>query len=284
MLSIVWACMKQSVFGVGNASQRVLRFLIPPSFIETKSYVYDLLETHSETSDQVTLAMKRLNSVSAFPLLVTSESVWPNDTKRIRVQSHIKSTLADAVNLLKATGQVISTEDEKHLSLLLTHPCGWSATYSEQMDEPWVRFFREQYPQLRNLTPILDTMTYPEELIDLPDGYVSSGPDFFLLATSDSFFFYDVTDGEQVLCSAGTTLEDVYNGMKDRRWADSSEDPWDVVNELGYLDPNIYFPYYDRLENGNFGMLLLMRDDYIKEYPGRKRNALFNNIFRKFKY
>ena len=127
-------------------------------------------------------------------------------------------------------------------------------------------------------------MIYPKELIDLPDGYVSPGPDFFLLATSDSFFFYDVTDGEQVLRPAGTTLEDVYNGMKDWRWADSSEDPWDVVNELGYLDPNIYFPYYVRLKNGNFEMRLLMEDDYIKECPGKKRNVLCDNIFRKFKY
>ena len=194
------------------------------------------------------------------------ESVWPNDPKRIRIQSHIKSTVADAVNLIKATGRIVSMDDEKYLSLLLTHRCGWSAMYPEQMDEPWVRFFREQYPQLINLTPILDTMTYPEELIDLPDGYVSAGPEFFLLATSDSFFVYNATDGDEGLRPAGTTLEDVYNGMKALKWADSSEDLWDTMDRLGYLDLDKYFPYYDILENGNFGMALPMQDGYIKEY------------------
>jgi len=282
MLSILWACMKQ--FVIGNASQRVLRFVIPQSFDATESYIFNLLETHSGTSDQVTLAMKQWNSVSALPISVVPKSVWPNGDARIRIQTHIKSTLADAVNLLKATGRAVSITDEKYLSLLLTHSCGWSATYPEQMNEPWVHFFHEQYPQLRNLTPILDSMTYPEELIDFPDGYdIVQQAEFFLLATSDSFFVYNATDGHEGLRPAGATLEDVYNGMKDRRWADSSEDPWDFVDELGCLGPELYFPYYDRLENGNFGMALC-GGDYIREYPGRKRNALFHNIFRKFKY
>jgi len=282
MLSILWAYLKQLV--VGNASQRALRFVIPLSFHETRQYVFALLQMHNETSDEVTLAMKQWNSVSALPLSVIPKSVWPKDYPRIRIQSHIKSTLGDAVNLLKATGRVVSTEDEKYLSLLLTHPCGWSATYQKQMDEPWVHFFHEQYPQLINLTLILDSMTYPEELIDFPDGYdMVEQADFFLLATSDSFFVYDTTDGNEGLRPAGATLKDVYNGMKDWRWADSSENPWGFVDDVGCLDPELYFPHYHRLKNGNFEMALYGRG-YIKEYPGRKRNVLFHNMFRKFKY
>ena len=280
MLSNLRACMKR--FVIGNVFQSVHRFLLPPDFNVTRSHILDLLETHCETSDQITSAMKQWNSVSALPISVVPKSAWPNGDARIRIQTHIKSTLADALNLLRATGRVVSTADEKYLSLLLTHSCGWSATYLEQMGESWVQFFHEQYPQLKNLTPILDSMTYPEELIEFPAGYdIVRQPEFFLLATPDSYFIYNATDGVDGLRPAGATLEEVYNGMKDWRWADSSEDPWDFVDDVGCLGPELYFPAYDRLENGNFGMSVWGRD-YIKEYPGRKRNGLLNRIFRKF--
>ena len=84
---------------------------------------------------------------------------------------------------------------------------------------------------MKGLTLILDSMTYAEELVDFPDGYSIKVPEFFLLATSDSYFIYNARDGEDGLRPAGATLEDVYNGIKDWRWADSSEDPWDFVEE-----------------------------------------------------
>ena len=37
---------------------------------------------------------------------------------------------------------------------------------------------------------------------------------FFLLATSNSYFVFNATDGMVGLCPADATLEDVYNGMK----------------------------------------------------------------------
>ena len=273
-----------------EAFQKVLHFMediIPstaPSFKESQSYILKLLETHSETSDQIISAMKQWNSICALPVAVVSKDIWPKDCPRIRVQTHIKSTLADAVNLLKATSRTLSTADEKYLSLLLTHYCGWSATYPEQMDEPWVQFFHKQYPQLRGLTPVLDSMTYPEELVEFPDGYnFIPDPEFFLLATSDSYFIYNATDGEDGLRPAGNTLEDVYNGMRDWKYADSSEDPWDFVEEEGCLNQLEYFPHYDRLENGNFGMAVWGRR-YLKEYPGRQPKGLFDIIRRIFKY
>jgi len=71
------------------------------------------------------------------------------------------------------------------------------------MNDPWVKYFYEKYPQLKGLVPILDSMTYLEELRDLPDGHDPSGPDFFLLATPNSYFVFDVSDGEEVLFEAG---------------------------------------------------------------------------------
>ena len=93
-------------------------------------------------------------------------------------------------------------------------------------------------------------------------------PEFFLLATSDSYFVYNATDGEDGLRTAGETLEDVYNGLRDWRWADSSEDPWGFVEEEEWLDPTQYFPHYYRKDNGNFGVVGWGPEAH-KEYPGK---------------
>ena len=266
-------------FPVRNIADRlhlVLRFvrklLRQPSrtFNARISHILNLLETHDETSDPITSAVKELNSFFPLPhVQLIPQGVWPKEpTCRIRVQTHLKSTFADAVNLLKTAGRALSPADGKYLRLLLTHYCGWSATYPEHTDDPWVKFFQTRYPQLKGLVPILDSMTYLEELVDFPDGYNFRMPQFFLLATSDSYFVYDATDGEDGLRTAGQTLEDVYNGLKDWRWADSSEEPWGFVEEEEWLDPGRYFPYYYRKGNGNFGVGGWGPESY-KEYPGK---------------
>jgi hypothetical protein len=63
-------------------------------------------------------------------------------------------------------------------------------------------------------------MTYAKKLTLLPEGMRPVTPQFFLLANADSYFVYDVTDGEEVLFYAGRTLEEVYTGMRDWRLAD----------------------------------------------------------------
>ena len=241
-----------------------------------------MLEAHDETSDTIKSAVKELNSVSPLPQVqVIPKGAWPNQpTARIYVPTHLKSTFEDAVNLLKATGRNLSTADEKYLRLLLTHYCGWSATYPEHMDDPWVKFFQTRYPQLKGLVPILDSMTYVEELVDFPEEYTFKMPRFFLLATSDSFFVYDAMEGEDALRTAGDNLEDVYNGLKDCRWADSSEDPWGFVEEEEWLSPTDYFPHYCRKENGNFGVWGWETD---KEYPGKPRKGLWESLLSKLK-
>jgi hypothetical protein len=167
----------------------------------------------------ITSAVKELNSFYPLPhVQVILQDVWPKEpTSRIRVQTHLKSNFVDAVNPLKTDGRALYPADRKYLHLLLTHYCGWSATYPEHMDDPQVKFFQTRYPQLKGFVPILDSMTFVEELVDFPDGYDFSVPEFFLVATSDSYFVYDATDGEDDLRTAGETLEYVYNGLKDSR-------------------------------------------------------------------
>ena len=79
----------------------------------------------------------------------------------------------------------------------------------QHINDPWVKFFDIRYPQLKRLVPILDSMTYLEELIDFPDAYAFKPPQFFLLATTDFYFFFDTTDGEDGLRITGETLEEV---------------------------------------------------------------------------
>ena len=193
------------------------------------------------------------------------------------VQTHLKSTFADAVNLLKTTGRNVSSTDEQYLRLLLTHSCGWSATYPEHMNDSWVtEFFEARYPQLKGLVPILDSMTYEEELVHFPDEYHFKFPRFFLLATSNCFYFFDATDGEDGLRIAGETLEEVYEGVRDWRWADVSDDPWDFVDEEIYIPPMEYFRTYYRKENGNFGKYGTQSRNV--EIPGKVRPGLVQRL------
>lgn len=149
-----------------------LRGMISPSFDDRISRLRKLLKTHEDTSDAVTLVLKDLSSY--FPYIhVIPKGVWPNEPRnRISVQTHLKSTFAYTVNLLETTGRNISWTDEHYLSLLLTHSCGWSATYPEHMNDPWfTEFFKVRYPQFNWLIRILDSMTYEEELVHFQDEY-----------------------------------------------------------------------------------------------------------------
>ena len=224
------------------------------SFDEKLSCFQTLLKTQEETSDAVNLALKELN---LFPprIQIIPKGVWPKEsTNRICIQTHLKSTFADAVTLLQGTGRDLSSSDERYLRLLLTHSCGWSATYPEHMTDDWVKYFSIRYPQLKGMVSILDSMTYREELSQFPIGFLFKSPRFFLLATFDCYYIYDATDGEDELRIAGKTLEEVYTGLRDWRWAEVSEDPWDFVDEEEYVHPNSYFPIYYTKDNGNFGM------------------------------
>jgi hypothetical protein len=251
------------------------------SFREKLSCFQALLETQEETSDSVNLALKELN---LFPpqIQIIPKGVWPKDSaNRIRIQTHLKSTFADAVALLRDTGRDLSSSDEKYLHLLLTHDCGWSATYPEHMTDDWVKFFNMRYPQLKGLVPILDSMTYREELSEFPMGFRFKSPRFFLLATFDCYYIYDATDGGDGLCIAGKTLEEVYIGLRDWRWAEVSEDPWDGVYEQEYLNPSGYFPTYFNMDNGNFGMWGAPYHERFLEIPRKVQTGIFKSLFRR---
>ena len=125
-------------------------------------------------------------------------------------------------------------------------------------------------------------MTYQEELAQFPDGFLFERPRFFLLATSDCYYIFDATDGEDGLRIAGETLEEVYTGLMEWRWADSSEDPWDFVEEEEYINPIGYFPTYYQRDNGNFGMWAGSKSRNV-EIPGKGWMGLLRSWHDRFR-
>ena len=119
----------------------------------------------------------------------------------------------------------------------------------------------------------MDSITYPEELKDFPESHRLRKPWFFLLATPDCYYVYDATEGEEALFVAGESLEEIYVGMRDWRWADSSDNMWEIVDEVESVSPTDYFPKYYRKENGTFG-----KWGSNEEYP-RKAGGLLQKIY-----
>ena len=119
----------------------------------------------------------------------------------------------------------------------------------------------------------MDSMTYPEELKDFPESYELREPWFFLLATPDRYYVYDATEGEEALFVAGESLEEIYVGMRDWRWAESSDNMWEIVDEVESVSPTDYFPKYYRKENGTIG-----KWGSNEEYP-EKMGGLLQKIY-----
>ena len=88
-------------------------------------------------------------------------------------------------------------------------------------------------------------MTWPEEVGLFPSGYGAGGPGYLLLANSKAFYFY-YYDTEELL-NAGTTLEEVYWGLRDRKWCyqTPAEERWVVEPDNGEeYNTDDYFPMW----------------------------------------
>lgn len=207
---------------------------------------------HGFPSMEAAFALNELRAFSLLPRVeVTAKGVW--DHVALSVWTHLKSTFDNAAANIESTGRVLTPEDRKYLQLLLTHGCGWSATYPEQMNAHWATFFKTCYPHLNGLTLILDNMAYPEEFKDLPDGMTPDRADIFLLATSESYYVYDCSETlagtGSGLSRAGQTLEKVYLGMREWKYCDV-EDAWEIEEPKVWVEPSNYFPRYYRNEEG----------------------------------
>jgi len=209
------------------------------------SEVDGLLQTHSESSNEVRTALENLQNRFPLPLTeIVSAGIWDQTAARLRVNNHLKSDFADAVRNIKRTGRSFNAHDEQYLRLILTHWSGWSATDPEHMRDSWMQYLRRLFCHLDGLVPILDSLVWPEEVARFPVGYCPIEPTFFLLATPEAYYIFDL-EGSGLYC-AGNDLKEVYLGLKHCRFNGDKEGDWTPEKwSTESLDARLYFPVYE---------------------------------------
>jgi hypothetical protein len=261
-------------FRLPTATQRGIPDPPLPSFRTPESlaagfdyHVYrveQLLESHQMDSAELQTAFEELRRTFPQPPteLVGSE-IWGTAEASIRVNSHLKSDLSEAIANIQNTGRQITADDEQWLKLLLSHWSGWSATDPEHFHDPWVRFIQALFGHIEGLVPVLDSLTWPTELKQFPVGFTPIEPSFFLLATLEYFYLFDL-DGLGFY-RAGRSLEEVYQGIKECRFAGGKEGDWKPEEWCDLdLDDRDYFPVYGHVRNID-GSFNLQRP--LQQYP-----------------
>ena len=151
-----------------------------------------------------------------------------------------------AVDNNTKTGRRLNTSEEEYLRHILYFQSGWSATTPAHHDDSWVHYIKHQFRHIENLHPILDDMTWPEEISLLPPAIFPGGPGELLLANSTMFYFY-IYDPE-ILFRAGSTLEEVYWGLREWKWVyqNPPEERWEMESDCGEeYDQTDYFPMWE---------------------------------------
>jgi hypothetical protein len=167
--------------------------------------------------------------------------VWPNFANYPRTNMHLCNLFISALSNVARTGRTVNNDDKKFLTLVLSFQCGWSATAVEHMGDPGFCYIRHRWSHL-DLMPILDDMTYEEEVRWMPKYISCERVTTILLASKDRFYVYDAEDDS--LLDAGSTLEEVYNGLRQ----------FEYVYGLPEVPPYMrtwpesyyYFPDYER--------------------------------------
>lgn len=156
----------------------------------------------------------------------------------------MNSTLEDAVENI---GGFISDSEKAFLQDIILHEWGWSATPKQHLNASGFCYLQKLYPQIHGLRPILDNCTWPEEAQCVPRGR-EPGPPFHILLASDSGYYFHRMD-EAVLYEAGKTLEEVFEGLKYRKFmgpGGPKNDEWEGVDTCtDFFEPSQYFPNYN---------------------------------------
>jgi hypothetical protein len=218
-----------------------------PNFDMYAGQVDALLQTHPESSNEVRTALEELQNRFPLPLTeIVSEKIW-GESAKLRVNNHLKSDFADAVRNIKSTGRSVNAYEEQYLRFILTHWSGWSATDPGHMSDSWVLYLQTLFRHLDGLVPILDSLVWPEEVSRLPVGYCPIEPSFFLLATREAYYMFDL-EGSGLYC-AGKDLEEVYLGLRECRFNGDKEGDWTPEKwSTESLDARRYFPIYDQTD------------------------------------
>lgn len=210
-----------------------------------------LLENYPSTADEVEATIRQMRE--DFPMVPTPKILYPGGPWDVQKPVYVHKThlthepenFTLALENIAKTGRALDPSGYVFLRHLLDHSFGWSATTPSHHEDSWVHYLRHQY-MIPDLVPILDDMTWAEDIQLLPPGYGAGRPWFELLADSKTFYVFDIESN--ALHRAGTTVEEVYWGMKKGGWLPSNnpENYWvemaDTGEEYDFWD---YFPLWD---------------------------------------
>jgi len=215
---------------------------------DLRSHIYSKLKDMSAV--ERTVALEELRATLSPDIAITAPEVWGK--WEMYLPTHITASYEAAVNnVVKATGQSLSPEDEKYLRIILNHNSGWGATYPEHMHDPWVTYVNTDH-HVKGLIPILDSMTYHEEVEDLWPRRFLKTPSLFLLFSEGSFYvLWCWFDEYPTLYKAGKCLKEVYVGLKNYWYYESCEDGlWLPEVTTDEMDPAGRFLHYRISSNG----------------------------------
>ena len=208
-----------------------------------------LLERYPETAcevEETVLALKTLYPWYPDLQINFPEGPWPEEKPYFVKKSHLieeRENFQMAVTNITKTGKVLTCSDEQYLQYILCHWFGWSATSPPHHNDSWSQYIKHQYPHIENLSPILDDMTWTEEVGRYPSGMFPGDPRCFLLANRTAFYFYH--RDPEYLMRAGTTLEEVYWGLREGRWLYGEPNEWEIESDSGEeYDTTDYFPIW----------------------------------------
>ena len=206
-------------------------------------HLNDLLRNWPESASQVDATINALQQLypNAPPFMRYPDCAFPSARPYIVFRSHL---LSDEDNFQMAKENIESTgrrldqkTDEKFLKFILEFSFGWAATSKPHRNDAWVKYVRHVFGK-NDLVPILDEMTWPEEIDRLPGDWSPGDPRLILFANRSYFYVYDYELDN--LFRAGSTLEEVYNGLAEGKWfyVTEPENWWP-------MEPEIYFEYHN---------------------------------------
>jgi hypothetical protein len=248
--------------------------------------LHQLLERYPDTLhevDETILILQTLYPCYPGPHINFPDGPWPREKPYFVKKSHLISNSENfhmaATNITK-TGRILTSSDETYLQYILAHWFGWSATAPSHHNDSWVQYIKHQYSHIENLCPVLDSMTWPEEVEHYPSGLGPGHPGNFLLATKTAFYYYHYDP--DYLMRAGTTLEEVYWGLREDKWRFEKQDRWHMESDNGEeYDVTDYFPIWcSRYRDGQMSSTLafpivpfIPYSEISKNSAGRKDNT-----------
>lgn len=212
----------RSVSPESTSDKESLRFVTPsviePSWFELSNVLADYPSTKRKVDTMVS-ELRRFHPQVPGPFINYPDGPFPRDKPYQVFRSHFipeSENFELAVENIGLSGRVLNTEDEKYLRYILRSPLGWSSTWKSHHNDAWVKHIQHRFTHIMNLRPILDDLTWPEEIHLFPPGYGPGGPQFMLLANETFFYLYYLELDE--LLRAGESLREVYIGLQNQRW------------------------------------------------------------------